>query len=98
MTPATVADVLRSVFDPELGIDIVSLGLVYAIDIQPATLTVRFAVTSPDCPLAEAIAGAAAARLTGVALDRDVFLEQVDEPQWCPQMLDDDARAALGLR
>ena len=97
MTPAEIASALSSVYDPELGIDIVSLGLIYGIDISDDALDVRFAVTSAECPLSDAIAGMAARRLEAWRGGRELRFEVVDEPPWEPAMLDRAAREQLGL-
>jgi metal-sulfur cluster biosynthetic enzyme len=97
ITPATIASLLSHVYDPELGIDMVSLGLVYGIEVDDERLHVRFAVTSPACPMAETIAGMAAARIGPAAEGRNVELELADDPPWEPAMLDGAAREQLGL-
>lgn len=97
MTPFDVATALGDVIDPELGIDIVSLGLVYGIHVDDRTIDVQLTMTSPDCPMGEAIAGMAAARLGRVAEDRAVSLDLVTEPAWNIRMAAPGALRKLGL-
>lgn len=97
MTPFEVAIALEEVIDPELGIDIVSLGLIYAIQVDDAKIDVQLTMTSPDCPMGETIAGMAAARLGRIARDRAVSLELVSEPHWDIRMAAPSALRTLGL-
>ena len=96
MTENEVREALRSVTDPELGINIVDLGLVYGIDIDGAAVRVTMTMTSPACPLREYIQSlvesAIADRVPGVErLDVDI----VSEPPWSEEMMTEDARRHL---
>ncbi len=97
MTTAEIAELLKGVIDPELGIGIVSLGLVYGIEVDDAGVTVQMSMTSPDCPMGDVIAGMAAARLRRGVEGRAVSLEIVDEPPWRIEMADADALRTLGV-
>jgi metal-sulfur cluster biosynthetic enzyme len=94
---AEVAEVLSGVFDPELGVDIVSLGLIYAIDVEAQSVHVAMALTSPDCPMADAIASSAAARIARLGGAREVSFEVVDQPEWSIAMADESALRKLGI-
>jgi metal-sulfur cluster biosynthetic enzyme len=92
-----VRDALRIVDDPELGVDIVSLGLVYdvAVDEQGAARVV-FSLTSMGCPIGPMIEGEivrAAERVDGV---RSVETELVFEPAWSPERMSDEVKFVLG--
>jgi metal-sulfur cluster biosynthetic enzyme len=93
-----VAEALSGVFDPELGVDIVSLGLIYAITVEPESVRVAMALTSPDCPMADAIASSAAARIARMSGAREVSFEVVDQPEWSIAMADEGALRKLGIR
>lgn len=97
MKASEVAAVLGEVLDPELGIDIVSLGLIYGIHIEAGSLEVEMTMTSPDCPMGTTIAGMAASRLRRIAHDREVRLEVVEEPEWNIRMASRSALEQLGL-
>jgi len=89
---------LREVFDPELGLDVVSLGLVYGIEAEGGELSVEMTLTTPGCPVSESLpeqARTAIVDATGGTVGVDVQI--VWEPPWSPTMIDDDARAALGF-
>jgi metal-sulfur cluster biosynthetic enzyme len=90
-------DALQEVIDPELGIDIVSLGLVYDIQVIGARAFVTYTLTSIGCPMAGMIANAielSGRRIEGI---ERVDAELVFDPPWSPDRLGEDARFALGL-
>ncbi|MFN8617326.1 MAG: metal-sulfur cluster assembly factor [Dehalococcoidia bacterium] len=97
MNAATMAHALEDVVDPELGIDIVSLGLLYGLDADERALHVRMTMTTPGCPMATAIAQMTATRLRAIAEDREVEIEVVEDPPWDVAMLDGAARKRLGI-
>ena len=91
-----VLDALRHVSDPEIGINVVDLGLVYAPDVQGVPARVTLTTTAPSCPLGEPLCrevGAAIRRGPGVT---SVSVDLVSEPPWQPSMMSDSARAQLG--
>ena len=98
MNAASVAKVLSEVLDPELGISIVSLGLIYGIDVNSDEIHVQMSLTSPDCPMADSIVGIAASRLMRSGESRGISFELVDEPAWSIQMADASALRHLGLK
>ncbi len=98
VTPARVAAALERVIDPELGIDIVDLGLVYAVEVDDGWVRVDLGVTTPSCPFSRQLvedAEAAVLSIPGV-IDADVAL--CFEPPWSPDMLTDRGRLRLGGR
>jgi metal-sulfur cluster biosynthetic enzyme len=92
-----VEDALRAVVDPELGMNIVELGLVYLIDAEPQRVTVQMTMTSPGCPVGESIVADARAAI-GMALPdaREISVDLVWEPPWSPEMMDEVARGFFG--
>jgi metal-sulfur cluster biosynthetic enzyme len=97
-TEESVRRALRSVIDPELGIDVVELGLVGGIWIQDRNVRVALGSTSPLCPLAETMREDAEASIRiHVPSVGDVRIERSDEP-WSPDRMTDRARAALGIQ
>ena len=90
-------EALCSVDDPEVGMNIVDLGLVYRIDIAPDRVRVELTMTTPACPMGELITDNArravsAALPEGVAVD----VALVWEPPWTPDMMSDSARQTFG--
>jgi metal-sulfur cluster biosynthetic enzyme len=95
-TAESVRDLLHQVIDPELGLDIVELGLLRSVCIREGVVEIRFTVTTPACPLSSYIEDEIRAclwQLPGVA---DLDVECVMEPAWTPEDMSDDARFALG--
>jgi metal-sulfur cluster biosynthetic enzyme len=94
-----IMQALRQVIDPELGINIVDLGLVYAVDIEDSRVHVRMTVTTPGCPMAFYLIRAAEAAVRDAVPDAEnVEVELVWEPPWDPSRLSDAARAQLGWK
>jgi metal-sulfur cluster biosynthetic enzyme len=90
---------LRHVYDPELYLDVVSLGLVYDVRQEDQTIVVEITLTTPGCPASESIsemAHAAIAESLDNAVAVDVRL--VWDPPWNPAMIDTEAAAKLGFR
>lgn len=95
-----VWDALRRVYDPELGIDIVSLGLIYDIRDEGGRLVIEMTLTTPGCPVSDGLPEQVAAEVTFAVgppfAEPDVRL--VWDPPWTPDRLSADAGAALGFR
>ena len=92
-----VRSALSSVEDPELGLDIVSLGLVYAVELAAPRVRVVYSLTSMGCPMGPMIEQQireAVAALDGV---ESVETELVFDPPWGPERMSDDARFLLGV-
>jgi metal-sulfur cluster biosynthetic enzyme len=95
-TVEQVVRALRGVLDPEVGIDVVELGLVYGLAIDGAEVRVRLAMTAPTCPLAEHLAASAE---RAIALDvpgARAAVEIATDPPWTPAMMSAEARRRLG--
>jgi metal-sulfur cluster biosynthetic enzyme len=97
MTTAEVAQVLRHVFDPELGIDIVSLGLVYGIEVHDGDVAVRMTTTTPACPMGEALRGMAEAVLWHLPGEGQRRVELVYDLPWNIRMATREALHHLGV-
>jgi metal-sulfur cluster biosynthetic enzyme len=97
LTEPDIRAALRQVIDPEIGVNIVDLGLVYRIEVDGARVRIAMTMTSPACPLADylkdLVASAVRDRVPDVT-DVDIVLEW--EPPWDPGMMSDDARRQLG--
>lgn len=99
VSKAQILDSLRKVYDPEIGINIVDVGLVYRIDIfEDGRVEVDFTLTSPGCPLADSIEADMRGVIRGdhdVAEDK-LTLQLVWSPPWCLEYMSEDARLELG--
>jgi metal-sulfur cluster biosynthetic enzyme len=93
----TVREVLRGVVDPELGVDVVDLGLVYSIEVHGGDVRVAMTMTIPACPMNAYLSEAAEAALWERLPDaRSVRVDLVWEPPWDPAMMSEAARQHLG--
>ena len=92
-----VREALKQVIDPELGINIVDLGLVYETNVSDAgKVDVIMTLTSPGCPLGPVIQGEVTQALQGLFGVGDVAITIVWTPRWTPDMMSEDARLELG--
>lgn len=91
-----VRDALREVVDPELGIDFVELGLVYAISVDGDTAHVSFTLTTPGCPIVDVAAAWIERAATTVPGVEACEAELVWTPIWDAHMMSDDAKFAFG--
>ena len=99
LTEAAVLDALACVYDPELGLDVVSLGLVYAIYDEDGRVVVEMTLTTPGCPVSEILPAEASAGVAAAVgpLGRSSEVRVVWDPPWTPERLSDEAAACLGL-
>ena len=94
--PAPVMEALRAVIDPELGINLVDLGLVYDVAVSDGIAYITLTVTTPACPLGNYLEDQvrwAVLKLPGIL---GVEVEVVLEPRWSPALMSDAARRTLG--
>jgi metal-sulfur cluster biosynthetic enzyme len=94
---AAVRSALATVEDPELGLDIVSLGLVYAIEHEDSHVRIVHTLTSMGCPLGPVIEHDIGDALGGVEGVESIDVELVFEPHWSPEKMSDDAKFLLGV-
>jgi metal-sulfur cluster biosynthetic enzyme len=95
MEEQEIRSALRGVIDPELGINIVDLGLVYGIDIEGNTIGVEMTMTSPSCPLGEYLTDSVERALSLSFPHTRVAVGIVWEPAWSPDMINEAGRRAL---
>lgn len=88
-----MAECLKYVIDPEVGINIVDLGLVYDIELAPPHISVSITMTTPACPLSGHISNHAYAVLERIRGVEDVDVDIVWQPPWSPQMMDPEVGA-----
>lgn len=94
-TPELVRELLHGVIDPELGVDIVELGLLREASVAGGVARIRFTVTTPACPLSSYIEDEIRACLAQAPGLRRVEVESELDPPWKPEDMSDAARAAL---
>ncbi|GGJ46752.1 metal-sulfur cluster assembly factor [Deinococcus roseus] len=89
---------LHSVLDPELGISIVDLGLVYGVDFEGNTLRVTMTLTTPGCPLHDTLTDAVKRTLDRLPGVEQVQVDLVWQPAWTPQRITPEGKRLLGWR
>lgn len=89
---------LKTVYDPEIPVNVYDLGLIYKIDYDPAdkTLHVDMTLTAPGCPAADFIMEDVRQKLLGVEGPEAVDLRLVFDPVWCQDMMSEEAKLELG--
>jgi len=92
-----VREALRNVHDPELGINIVDLGLVYGVDVSDTTVHVTYTLTTMGCPIGPLIEAEIRQFVEGIDGVDTVEAEMVLRPPWSPEMMSEEAKAALGF-
>ncbi len=93
-----VVEMLQTVYDPEIPVDIYSLGLVYKIDLaDDGVLTVDMTLTAPNCPMADFILEDVRMKLEGIEGVTAVNVNIVFEPEWTQDMMSEEAKLELGL-
>lgn len=91
-------NLLLSVYDPEVGIDIINLGLVYGIDFleEENTIRITMTLTSRGCPMGPMITQNASEVLQSAFPDKDIHIHLVWEPAWSAEKITDEGRQSLG--
>jgi metal-sulfur cluster biosynthetic enzyme len=95
-TTERVLDALKNVYDPELGINIVDLGLVYDVAITDGDVHIEYALTTMGCPIGPLIEQQMQAILAQLPGVKGIDAEMVLRPPWSPEMMSEEAKAALG--
>ncbi|MGH0035961.1 MAG: SUF system Fe-S cluster assembly protein [Myxococcota bacterium] len=93
-----VVAVLKTVYDPEIPVDIYELGLIYEVDVrEDRSVYVQMTLTSPMCPVAETLPPEVEEKVRGCEGVKDVELELVWDPPWGPDMMSEAARLTLNM-
>jgi len=98
ITKERVLEALKQVYDPELGINIVDLGLVYEVDVQDdGSVDILYSLTTMGCPIGPLIEDQMRAFLAPIDGIGEVRPDLVFRPPWSPELMSDEAKAALGI-
>ena len=93
-----IVEALKSVYDPEIPVDIYELGLIYDVDIsEDGDVIVTMTLTTPHCPVAESMPAEVELRVLSVPGVRDAEVKLVWDPPWDPSKMSDEARLELGM-
>ena len=92
-----VMEALKDVFDPEIPVNVVDLGLVYDCKVEDGDVSVKMTLTFPGCGMGPYIAQQAEWRIAEIDGVEDVNVELVYDPPWTPDMITEDGKKMLGL-
>lgn len=93
-----IVEMLKTVYDPEIPVDVYNLGLIYKIDLKDDyTLDVDMTMTAPNCPAADFIMEDVRMKLASIEGIKDVMINLVFEPEWERDMMSEEAKLELGF-
>jgi FeS assembly SUF system protein len=94
----SIVEVLHTVYDPEIPVDVYELGLIYEIDVDgDQRARIRMTLTAPGCPVAGQLVEEVQRKTRGVPGVEDADVELVWDPPWNPSMMSEAARLTLGF-
>jgi metal-sulfur cluster biosynthetic enzyme len=97
VTEESVLQALRDVYDPEIGVNVVDLGLVYRVEVHGGNVEVDLTMTTPACPAYGMLTETAEQAIRSIDGVENVHVELVWDPPWTPDRMDDDIKRALGF-
>jgi metal-sulfur cluster biosynthetic enzyme len=97
LTKQQVLDALKEVYDPEIPVNVVDLGLIYNVEVEDGDVHVEMTLTAAGCGMGPYIAQQAEWRIAELAGVEDVQVDVVFEPQWTPDRISDDGKKLLGI-
>jgi len=93
-----VVRMLKTIFDPEIPVDIYELGLIYEVKIdEENNVYVKMTLTSPACPVAESLPGEVEQKIAGIKDVNKVKIDLVFDPPWNQDMMTEEAKLTLGF-
>lgn len=98
MDEKDVLKALKKCYDPELGISVVDLGLIYDVKVSGKSVHVKMTLTTPGCPLHAFIVEDVRKRVKGLKGVEDVEVELVWDPPWTPARMTKEAKKKLGFK
>ena len=97
-TQQDVIDILKTIFDPEIPVDIYELGLIYEITVkEDGFVHIDMTLTSPNCPVAESLPNDVKQKVASMEGVVDADVEVVFEPAWTQDMMSEEAKLELGF-
>lgn len=96
-TEERIVEVLKTVFDPEIPVNIYDLGLVYKIDLEGTEVNIDMTFTAPSCPMADFILDDVRQKVEGITGITKANVNLVYEPEWSKDMMSEEAKLDLGL-
>ena len=97
VTKETVIDAMKQVYDPEIPVNVVDLGLVYGVEVNEGDVHVLMTLTAPGCGMGPMIAQQAEWTISELDGVEDVEVEMVFDPPWSPDLITEDGKKLLGI-
>ncbi|RLF90686.1 aromatic ring hydroxylase [Thermococci archaeon] len=97
MNENEVIEVLKEVVDPEIGVNVVDLGLIYGVKVSDGKVKVKMTLTSPMCPLSSIIVKEVERKIKERLNPEEVDVELTFDPPWSPEMMSEEAKRKLGI-
>ncbi len=95
---ALIVEAIKTVYDPEIPVNVYDLGLIYGIDINPdRTVMITMTLTTPNCPAAGFLPGQVEQRVRHLREVRDARVDITFDPPFTPEMMSDEAKLELGF-
>lgn len=93
-----IVKVLKTIFDPEIPVDIYELGLIYDVMVnEDAEVKILMTLTTPNCPVAETLPLEVEEKIKSISLVKDAEVEITFDPPWSQDLMSEEAKLALGM-
>lgn len=92
-----IVRMLKTVYDPEIPVNIYDLGLIYNVDIDDDNVTITMTLTAPNCPAADFIIEDVRLKVQSIPAIKNVIVNLTFEPEWNKDMLSEEAKLELGF-
>jgi len=93
----SVMEALKDVYDPEIPVNVVDLGLIYTVEVADGDVHVEMTLTAPGCGMGDYISQQAEWRIAEIDDVEDVQVDVVFDPPWTPDMITEDGKRLLGI-
>ena len=97
VTAEDVREVLKNVYDPEIPVNVVDLGLIYDVRVDEGNIFIQMTLTAPGCGMGPMIAQQAEWAISELDGVEDVEVEMTFDPPWTPELISEDGKKLLGL-
>ncbi len=97
ITRQSVIDTMKNVYDPEIPVNVVDLGLVYGVEVDEGDVHVLMTLTAPGCGMGPMIAQQAEWAISELEGVEDVEVEMTFDPPWSPELITEDGKKLLGI-
>ena len=92
-----IVQMLRTVYDPEIPVNVYDLGLIYNVDINEGNISIEMTLTAPNCPAADFIIEDIRMKIESIEEVKNVDIQLVFEPEWNKDMMSEEAKLELGF-